>query len=65
MARLDIPRIASILTDVSWMDRLDLTSPSADERHRAATIIATVIASGLDEPEAGTPDPRPMALPNL
>jgi hypothetical protein len=65
MARIDIPRIATILTDVSWMDRLDLTSPSADERQRAATIIATVIVTGLDETELDAPDCRQMTLPIL
>lgn len=65
MTQIDIPRIASILTDVSWMDRLDLTSPSVVERQRAATIIATVIATGLDEPETDAPDARQMTLPIL
>jgi hypothetical protein len=63
MMRTDIPRIATILADASWMDRLDLTSPSASERERAALMLAAHIVARLEGAEASDADPRQMALP--
>jgi hypothetical protein len=64
MSRIDPLRIATILEDASWMDRLDLTSPSASERQKAALMLATTIATGLDKPQL-CDDPRQLALPSL
>jgi hypothetical protein len=49
MSRIAARQIASILTGTSWMDRLDLTSPSTAERDRAALVIAETIVARLDE----------------
>jgi hypothetical protein len=60
---IDIQNIAAALTESSWMDRLDLTSPSPRERDRAAIVLATAIAQRLDGTIPAAPDARQMALP--
>ena len=47
MSRIAPDCIAAILTETSWMDRLDLTSPSTADRDRAALIIAETIVARL------------------
>jgi hypothetical protein len=64
MSRIDPQRVATILEDASWFDRLDLTSPKADERQRAALMLATTIVTGLDMPQSDD-DPRQLILPSL
>jgi hypothetical protein len=62
MSRIAARQIASILTDVSWMDRLDLTSPSTAERDRAALIIAETIVARLDECLPASEDASELTL---
>jgi len=63
MDRIAPARIASILAGSSFLDRLDLSSPSTMERDRAALMIAAKIVDGLEQPEPMDVDRRQMALP--
>lgn len=57
------PRIAAILSELSWMDRLDLTSPSTVDHDRAALVIAETIVARLEPVLEAFEDANQLPLP--